>query len=124
MDLVHCTRISPAWARKLDQSYTTCRFFRTDALSSQHTSLSNSPRIRSAPHSRLSLAISLSQGHGLWGYPWFGRSCPGLVLPIQLKSLTMPPQERLWLNDEKRLLPGPNRPCQKHQKHPIRFGAG
>ncbi len=36
----------------------------------------------------------------------------------------MPPQERIWLNDEKRLLPGPNRPCQKHQKHPIRFGAG
>jgi hypothetical protein len=42
----------------------------------------------------------LDQGHGLWGYPWFGRSCPGLVLP------------------------GPNHPCQKHQKHPIRFGAG
>ncbi len=36
----------------------------------------------------------------------------------------MPPQERIWLNDGKRLLPGPNRPCQKHQKHPIRFGAG
>jgi len=36
----------------------------------------------------------------------------------------MPPRERIWLNDEKRLLPGPNRPCQKHQKHPIRFGAG
>jgi hypothetical protein len=36
----------------------------------------------------------LDQGHGLWGYPWFGRSCPGLVLPVQLKSLMMPPQQR------------------------------
>src|SRR6266699_5595187 len=36
MDLVHCTRISPASAGKRDQSCTTCRFLRTDALSSQH----------------------------------------------------------------------------------------
>jgi len=36
----------------------------------------------------------------------------------------MPPQERLWLNDEKYLLPGPNHPCQKHQQESIRFGAG
>src|SRR5260370_33281839 len=36
MALVHCTRISHAWARKLDQSCTKCRFFRIDALSSQH----------------------------------------------------------------------------------------
>src|SRR5947209_19644891 len=37
MDLINCTRISHASARKLDQSCTTCRFFRTDALSSQHS---------------------------------------------------------------------------------------
>ncbi len=36
MDLVHCASISPASARKRVQSSTTCRFFRTDALSSQH----------------------------------------------------------------------------------------
>jgi hypothetical protein len=31
----------------------------------------------------------------------------------------MPPQKRLWLNDEQGLLPGPNHPRQKHQEHPI-----
>ena len=36
----------------------------------------------------------------------------------------MPPQKRLGLNDEKRLLPGPNRPRQKNQEHPVRFGTG
>ncbi len=36
----------------------------------------------------------------------------------------MPTEERLWLHDEKRLLPGPNHPGQKHQEHPIRFGTG
>ena len=36
----------------------------------------------------------------------------------------MPPQERLWLNNEQRLFPGPNHSCQKHQEHPIRFGTG
>jgi hypothetical protein len=34
----------------------------------------------------------------------------------------MPTQERLRLNNEKRLLPGPNHPCEKHQEHPIRLG--
>ena len=34
----------------------------------------------------------------------------------------MPTKQRFWLNDEKRLLPGPNHPGQKHQKHPVRFG--
>jgi hypothetical protein len=38
-------------------------------------------------------------------------------------SLAMPPQQRLWLNDEKRLLAGSNCSCQKHQEHPIRSGA-
>jgi hypothetical protein len=66
----------------------------------------------------------LDQSHGLWGDPWFGRSCPTLILPKELEALPMPPQEPLWLNDEKCLLPGPNHPCQKQQKHPIRFVAG
>ena len=34
----------------------------------------------------------------------------------------MPTQERFWLNDEQRLLPGPYHPGQKHEEHPIRFG--
>jgi hypothetical protein len=34
----------------------------------------------------------------------------------------MPMEERFWLNDVKRLLPGLNYLCQKHQEHAIRFG--
>jgi len=66
----------------------------------------------------------LDQGNGLFRDLRSRRTCSGFVLPIELKSLTMPPQERLWLYDEKYLLPGPNHPCQKHQQESIRFGAG
>jgi hypothetical protein len=66
----------------------------------------------------------LDQGHSLFRGLRLRRTCPGLGLPIELKSLAMSLQERFWLNNEKRLLPGPNHPCQKHQKHSIRFGAG
>jgi hypothetical protein len=38
-------------------------------------------------------------------------------------SLSMPPQQRLWLDNEQRLLPSSNCSCQKHQEHPIHFGA-
>jgi hypothetical protein len=72
----------------------------------------------------LLLAISLPQGDILCGDLWFGRSCSGFVFPIELEALPMPSQERLWLNDEKRLLPVPNRPRQKNQEHPVRFGTG
>jgi len=33
----------------------------------------------------------------------------------------MPPQERLWLDNEQRLLPGSYHSGQKHQEYPIRF---
>src|SRR6266699_1485313 len=65
------------------------------------------------------LSHVLDQRDDLCGYLWFGRSCPGLVLPVQLKPLAMPPQKRLGLNDEKRLLPGPYCSCQKDQEHPV-----
>ena len=35
----------------------------------------------------------LNQRHGLCGYLWFGSSCSGFVLPIQLKSLAMPARD-------------------------------
>jgi len=47
------------------------------------------------------------------------RTCSGFVLPEQPKSLAMPPEERLWLDNEKRLFPGPNHPSQQHQEDPI-----
>jgi hypothetical protein len=46
------------------------------------------------------------------------------VLPEEPKTLAMPPQKRLWLNDEEGLPPGPNRPGQQHQEHAVRFGTG
>jgi hypothetical protein len=93
-------------------------------LQTRIPSLSNSPRMRSAPQSRLSLAISLPQGDGLLGDPWCGRSCPRLVLPKELEALAMPSHQRLWLDNEQRLLPGSDHPGQKHQEHPIRCGTG
>ncbi len=35
----------------------------------------------------------------------------------------MPPQQCLWLDNEKRSLPGTNHPYEKYQKYAIRFGA-
>ena len=64
----------------------------------------------------------LDQGHGLSGDLWCASSCSGFVLPEESKPLTMPAQKRLWLDNEQGLFPGPNRPCQKHQEHPVRFG--
>jgi hypothetical protein len=61
----------------------------------------------------------LDQCHDLCGYLWFGRSCPGLVFPIESASLAMPAQKCLWLNDEQGLFPGPNGSCQKDQEHPV-----
>jgi hypothetical protein len=34
----------------------------------------------------------------------------------------MPTQERLWLDNEKRLFPGPNHPYEKYHEYTIRFG--
>ena len=36
----------------------------------------------------------------------------------------MPPQERLWLNDEQRLFPGVYHSCQQDQEHPVGPGTG
>jgi hypothetical protein len=85
-------------------------------------SLSNSPRIRSAQKTPILRHHLFDQRHGFGGYLWFGRCCSGCVFPEEPISLTMPAQERLWLNDEKCLLPGPNHSCEKHQKYAIRFG--
>ena len=54
----------------------------------------------------------LDQRHSLCGDLGLGRGCSGLVVPVELESLAMPPQERLWPDDEKRLLPCSNHSCQ------------
>jgi hypothetical protein len=45
----------------------------------------------------------------------------GFVLPEQTEELTMPTQKRLWLDQEERLPPGSDYPCQEHQKKPVRL---
>jgi len=62
--------------------------------------------MRSAPYRRLSLAISLPQGHGFSGDPGCGRLGSGLVFPVELEAQTRPSQERLRLNNEEGLFPG------------------
>src|SRR5215467_1764416 len=59
-------------------------------LHTRMPSLRSSPRIRSAPHRRLSLAISLPQGHGLCGDLGCDRHGFGLVFPPELEALAMP----------------------------------
>ena len=34
----------------------------------------------------------------------------------------MPAQQRLWLDNEQRLLPGPHHSCQQDQEHAVRLG--
>src|SRR5215470_5049640 len=63
----------------------------------------------------------LNQSHGLSGDLGSSRSCSGLVFPQEREALAMPPQERLWLDNEQRLLPCVDHPGQKHQEQPIRF---
>jgi len=45
------------------------------------------------------------------------------VFPDKAKELPMEAEQRLWLNDEERLLPCPNHPCQEDEEHAIRFRA-
>ncbi len=66
----------------------------------------------------------LDQGHRLSGDDWCGRNCSGPVFPKELEALAMPPQQCLWLDNDEGLFPAPNYPCQKNQKHPVRFGTG
>jgi hypothetical protein len=85
-------------------------------------SLSNSPRIRSAPHSRLSLAISLIKA--TVSAEIFGLRAAALDVYFQKsrKPWRCHRSNVVFLNDEEGLFPGPNHACQKHQEHAVRFG--
>jgi hypothetical protein len=43
------------------------------------------------------------------------------VLPEYAEEFSMPSKDRLWLDQEERLFPGPNHPGQEHQKKPVRL---
>ncbi len=76
-------------------------------------SLSNSPRIRSAPQSRFSAAISLinaTVSSGIFGLEDAARD---LYFQNRRASMTIPPKERLLLDNEQRLLPCTRRSSEK-----------
>src|SRR5712692_6558829 len=90
-------------------------------LQTQMPSLSNSPRIRSAPQSRFCDAISLIKATVSAGI--FGLEDAALDLYFQNRraSLAMPAQERLWVDNEKRMLPCTRRSSEKDQDQTIRL---
>jgi hypothetical protein len=77
--------------------------------------------MRSAPQSRLLVAISLmkliTSGESLG----FLERAWDLCFGEQAKELTMPAQKRLWLDEEKRLFPGPNHSGQEHEEKSVRL---
>src|SRR5215470_15208913 len=79
----------------------------------------NSPRILSAPQSRLSLAICLRKRDGVRGDLGLVSLSLGLALPVEAKELPMPSEPRVWLHNHKGLLPGLNQPGQQDQEHAI-----
>jgi len=52
----------------------------------------------------------LDQRYGLSGDLRCGRSCSRLVFPQELEALSIPLQERLWLDTNEGLFPAPNYP--------------
>ena len=88
-------------------------------VQTRRPSLSNSPRIRSAPHSRLSLAITLINSTVSVEIFGLGAAALDLYFQYSFNPWRCQREPRLWLNDEQRLLPGPYCSCQKDQEHPV-----
>ena len=85
-------------------------------LQTRRPSFNNSLRILSAPQSRLSFAISSSQGDGFRGnLRLVGRDL-GPAFPIQTKELPMPPEQGVWLHTQEGLLPGMDHPGQQDEE--------
>jgi hypothetical protein len=77
--------------------------------------------MRSAQKTPVILGHRLDQGDGLKSHLWFVRGHLCLVLPAEAETLTMPTQERLWLNNKQGLLPCLNGSCQQYQHFSIRL---
>src|SRR5260221_3775214 len=103
----------------------TCRiYFCMVRLQTRIPNLSNSPRIRSARHSRMSLAISVIKA-----------TISADILDVRAAALDVYFQKSrkpwrchrsnvVFLNDEEGLFPGSNHSCQTHQDYAVRFGTG
>src|SRR5215470_12711608 len=86
-------------------------------------SLSNSPLIRSAPHSRLSLAISLIKATVSGEILGVRVAALDLYFQKSLKPWRCHREPRLWLDNEEGLFPAPNYSCQENEEHAIRLRA-
>src|SRR5215831_20068822 len=88
-------------------------------LQTRRPSFNNSPRILSAPQSRLSLAICLIKA--IVSAATLGLRTGALDVRFQdtRKSSRCQPPKCVWLHDEEGLLPGSNQPGQQDQEHAI-----
>src|SRR5215469_8236466 len=86
--------------------------------------LRSSPRMRSAPHSRLSFVISRIKETVSWDILGLREAARDLYFQKSLKPWRGPREPRLWLNDDEGLFPGPHHSCQQNQEHPVRPGTG
>src|SRR5258708_24018767 len=92
-------------------------------LQTRMPSLSNSPRIRSAPQSRLVLAISLINATVSAEIFGLAEAALDLYFQYSLNPWRCHRRSVVFLDDEERLLPGQNHPSQQHQEHPIHSSA-
>src|SRR5258708_27973779 len=63
----------------------------------------------------------LDQADGLRRQLRLARARLGFALPEQAEELTMPAQQRLWLEKVECLFPGPNHFGQEYQEKPVRL---
>lgn len=70
-------------------------------------SLSNSPRMRSAPPQWILMGHLANQTDGLGGYPRLSLNGLGFESPKQSKAVSMPAKQCRRLNDEQDLTPSP-----------------
>src|SRR5260221_7221821 len=103
---------------------TALMYFWIVRLLTRSPSLSNSPRMRSAPHRRLSLAISLIKVTVSWDILGVVEAALDLYFQKSLKPRRCQREPRLWLNDDEGLFPSPHYSCQQDQEHPIRLRTG
>ena len=91
-------------------------------MATRMSSFSSSPRMRSAPHSRFSAAISRISA--IVSAETCGRfdARARLGAPDQAEALPMPAQQRLGLDDQQRGAPGADAARQQHQAERGRRG--
>ena len=77
--------------------------------------------MRSAPKTPVVCCHLPDQRDCLGREPRLSRAGFRFVLPEHTEELTMPAQQRLRLDKEKRLFPGSNHPGEEHQQKPVRL---